>query len=196
MAITFREGFSVQAPIGEVWSFLLDPNRVVLCMPGAELEEIVDENVFRGRIKVKVGPIVANYTGKVVLTEVDEDTYSITMTAEGLETAGGGGSARGNMSSRLQAGDDGSTEIIVDASVEVTGRLAQFGRGIMGGVSNQLFREFASCCKQRLEAGQQGVPEEELASTQEAINIVPVFVKALWAAVVRFFRQLFGRSDS
>src|SRR5690606_10130740 len=151
MAIRIEETFRVGAPVERVWHFLLDPHQVVQCLPGAELIEAQDERTFLGRVRVKVGPISASYKGRAELTEVDEQNHRVRMTGEGQDTKGAG-SARMTMTSRITAGGDGAAEVRVESEVQLVGKLAQFGRGMVEEVSKQLFRQFAECARQRLEA--------------------------------------------
>src|SRR5690606_38787735 len=151
MAIRIEETFRVGAPVERVWRFLLDPHQVVQCLPGAELLEAQDERTFIGRVRVKVGPITASYKGKAELTEVDEQNHRVRMTGEGQDTKGAG-SARMTMTSRITAGEGGAAEVSVESEVQLVGKLAQFGRGMVEEVSKQLFRQFADCARQRLEA--------------------------------------------
>ena len=190
MAISLKETFQVKAPIDQVWRFLLDPQQVVLCMPGAELEEVVGDDTFLGNIRVKVGPITTSYKGRVQFTEVDDQQYVIQMVAEGLEASGG--TAKGTMSSRLRVLPDGRTEVLAEASAEITGRIVQFGRGMIQGVSQQLFQEFAAAARERLEAPPGAAAQEALATTEkQPIRVLPLVFGYLWSAVVRFFRRLF-----
>ncbi len=192
MAIEIQETFQVQAPIEAVWQFLLDPQRVVVCMPGAELEDVVDDRTFLGNIKVKVGPITTSYKGRVQITEVDERQYVVQMVAEGRETSGG--IAKGTMSSRLRALPDGQTEVVTETSVDIAGRIMQFGRGIIQDVSHQLFQQFVACAKEQLEAPEGVATEEAEAATEaEPVRILPLALRALWSPIVRFFRRLIGR---
>src|SRR5690606_18464245 len=151
MAVRVEETFRVDAPVERVWRFLLDPHQVVQCLPGAELIEAQDERTFLGRVRVKVGPITASYKGKAELTEVDEQNHRVRMTGEGQDTKGAG-SARMTMTSQITAGGDGAAEVSVESEVQLVGKLAQFGRGMVEEVSKQLFRQFAECARQRLEA--------------------------------------------
>jgi carbon monoxide dehydrogenase subunit G len=159
-------------------------------MPGAALDEVAGERTFLGTIRVKVGAITANYRGRVELVQVDETGHAVEMVAEGTET--GGGTAKGTMSSRLQALPDGATEVVVEASVEVTGRVAQVGRGMIQGVSRQLFRQFVTCAKARLEAPE-GAPGDALPAHSEPIHLVPLVLRVIWSAIVNFVRRLFRR---
>ncbi len=149
MAMKIEETFEVQAPITSVWEYLIDPQRVVGCLPGAELTEVQDERTFQGRIRVKVGPVTASYKGTARLEKVDEAEHRVRMTGEGKETAGAG-SARMTMTSRLVELPGGGTQVEVQAEVDVVGRIVQFGRGLMEEVSRQLFRQFASCVQATL----------------------------------------------
>lgn len=192
MAIKIQETFSIKAPIDEVWRFLLTPDQVVTCMPGAELQEIVDERTFLGQIKVKVGPIVTKYGGRVRFSERDEAMHVVKIVAEGRET-GGGGSARGSMGSVLKSLGPNETEVSVESEVEVTGRVMQFGRGMIEGVSHQLFQQFVACTKERLERP----GEERAAAAAEApraheakpINGVALVLKVIWSWITGLFRR-------
>ena len=113
MAIDIQETFQVRAPIDLVWRFLLDPQQVAPCMPGAELDEIVDERTFHGNVKIKVGAITTRYKGKVHLSKVDEAARQIEMSAEGRET--GGGTAKGTMHAEIRTLPDGLTEVVAKA---------------------------------------------------------------------------------
>jgi uncharacterized protein len=202
VAIEIRETFQVQAPIDAVWQFVLDPGQVVICMPGAALDQVVDDHTFLGNVRVKLGAITASYKGTVQLTRVDHERYAMQMVAEGRET--GGGMAKGTMSSRLRALSAAQTEVVTEASIDLTGRLMQVGRGMIQGVAHQLFQQFIASLKQRLEAPEAAVGEGAAPPTAaqariaepQAIHALPLVFGALWSALLRFFRQLFGRHDS
>ena len=195
MAIEIKETFQVDAPIDRVWRFMMDPHQVVTCMPGAELSEVVDERTFVGTIKVKVGAITTSYKGRVQITEVDENAHAVEMAAEGRET--GGGTAKGTLRSRLGSLPDGGTEVVAEASVDLTGRIMQVGRGMIQGVSHQLFQQFVASTRQYLEApaGAEGAELARAAGSQP-IRIVPIVLRTLWSGIIRFFRRLFGRPDA
>src|SRR4051812_44354189 len=106
MAIVMRDRFVVRAPIDEVWAFLTDPHRVVSCMAGAHLDHVESERVFRGHIKVSVGPLKASYKGRIEFVEFDAEQHSARLTAEGHES--GGGDAKGQMLSSMRTVDDGT----------------------------------------------------------------------------------------
>jgi hypothetical protein len=197
MAIEIKETFQVRAPMDAVWRFLIDPQQVVTCVPGASLDSAVDERTFLGTVKVKVGAITTSYKGKVQFTERDEQAGAMRMVAEGRET--GGGLAKGTMSGRLRRLPDGQTEVVAEASVDLTGRIMQVGRGMIQGVAGQLFQQFVGAVKQRLEAAETAAAGEGPAAAAaapappQAIRIMPLLFRALRDAIARFFRRLFGR---
>lgn len=192
MAIEFKETLQIDAPIDRVWEFVNDPRRVVSCMPGAGLDEVVDERTFAGSVKVKIGAITASYKGRVVFTEVDAQARSLEAVAEGRET--GGGTAKGTIAIRLSSLAEGPTEFVTEASVDLTGRVMQVGRGMIQGVSRQLFKQFAASTKEILET-EGGAGEAEMAVVeQKPIRLLPLVFRTLWEAVVGFFRRLLGRS--
>lgn len=190
MTISIDETFEVDAPIDAVWKFLTDPHRVVECVPGAELIEVLEDHTFRGRVKVKVGAVTALYEGKASFLEIDESAYKVRIAAEGRET--GGGVGNGTMSSHLRAIDDGRTEVVTQATVEITGRMMQFGRGMIKGVSEQLFQQFVASTKERLEAPE-GAERPVVAGEKEPIALLPIVLRTVWQAIVGFFRRLLRR---
>lgn len=189
MPTRIEERFAVQAPVERVWSYLVDPRRVVGCLPGAELTEVVDDRTFHGAVKVKVGPVTVAYQGRVVLAEIDPAARRVKMLGEGRET-GGAGSARMSMESRLAPAPGGATEVTVLAEVDVVGRLVQLGRGMIEQVSHQLFGQFADCVRATLEAKPGAAPTVEAG---QPVRAVPLLLRALWAALVAFLRRLLGR---
>lgn len=191
MAISLQNRFQVQAPIEAVWQFLMDPQSVVMCMPGAQLEEIVDSSTFLGSVKVAVGPITMSYKGRVQFTSVDEAEHLIRLAAEGRET--GGGSALGSMSSSLRATPEGHTEVEVDVSMDVTGRIVQMGRGLMQDVAADLFGQFVGCVKQSLENESPTEDPDGVAVAAEPVRVVPLFLRALGSILLRFLRRILGR---
>jgi len=190
MSIQVEETFQIAVPIETVWQFLLDPQRVVTCMPGAELEAVIDDRTFDGAVKIKLGAITTRYRGRVQLTEVDPQAHRVCMLAEGRET--GGGTAKGTVTSELRALPDGGTEVVTSAQVDLTGRVMQIGRGMIQGVSSQLFGQFVARTRQTLEApaSQAG---EVAPAREESIPLLRVILSVIWAPVARFFRRLFGR---
>src|SRR5262245_21073499 len=172
MPFKIEEEFQVQAPVQLVWEYLITPAQVVVCIPGAELLEQQDERTFLGAVKVKLGPMVMSFKGLVKFTEIDEESHQVRMVGEGRE-AGGGGSAKVTMISKVTPIDGGGALVVVNAEVDLVGKVVQFGRGMIEEVSKQLFRQFSACVKQHLEStnqsqSTQSQSREEAPQTLEA----------------------------
>jgi carbon monoxide dehydrogenase subunit G len=149
-----ENSFTVGAPPERVFAYLLDVNKIVGCVPGAELSEVVDPNTFKGKVKVKVGPITVAYNGTAKIAERNPVEHSATLEAEGRETTGPG-SARAKAFMSVTADPAGSlVKIVTDYSV--AGRVAQFGRGVMEDVSRRIVNEMAACIKANVEAAEPG----------------------------------------
>lgn len=196
MAFKIEERFEVQAPVERVWKYLIDPARVVECLPGAELLEMKDEHNFTGVIKVKVGPLSMSYKGNAKFTEVNEQTHQVRMVGDAREV-GGSGSTKVTMLSAVAPLAAGGSEVVVNAEVELVGRIVQFGRGMIEEVSRQMFRQFSTCVKAKLEVVEEAQPAESAPPVGEtkAVAAAPLAFRALWAIIVRFFRGLFGKTD-
>ena len=120
---------------------LLDIERIAPSMPGAQLTEIVGDE-FRGTVKVKVGPITAQYKGAAKLAKVDEATRTITIDASGRDTRGQGNASA--MITVVMRDDNGGTVVDIDTALQVTGKVAQFGRGVMSEVSAKILKQFVA----------------------------------------------------
>jgi carbon monoxide dehydrogenase subunit G len=149
MSIRIEEVFEIQAHPDRGWSYLTDPRQVVNCLPGAELTTVENDTTFLGRVKVKVGPIVTAYAGKVILTERDDASRVVRMVGEGRESSGSG-SAKMTMTSMVVGLATGATEVRVTADVDIVGRVAQFGRGMIESVNKQMFKQFTECVRATL----------------------------------------------
>lgn len=149
-----ENSFTVDATPDRVFAYLLDLDQVVGCIPGATLEEVVDSKTFRGTLKVKVGPVQMTYRGTARLLEVEEneDQGSATARVEGdARDVRGADSVRGSMALTVAADGEG-TKVDMSADVNVTGRVSQFGRGMVEDVSRRLVRQMAACLQDRLAA--------------------------------------------
>ena len=144
-----ENSFAVKASPDVVYEFLLDVNNVVSCVPGAELSEVVDPNTFKGKVRIKVGPVTVSYNGTARITSRDADTRTATLEAEGRETTGSG-TAQATTIMAVAADGDAST-VTLATDFTVVGRVAQFGRGIMEDVSRHLVGQAAECIQSKLE---------------------------------------------
>jgi hypothetical protein len=139
--------FSVPAPVSEVWKTLLDVERIAPCMPGATVER-VDGDEVAGRVRVKVGPVTASYAGTARFVAKDEAAHRFVLEGSGRETRGTGtASATVEVSMTEQ---DAVTRVRVVTSLEVTGKQAQFGRGVMADIAAKLTDQFAACLAERV----------------------------------------------
>jgi carbon monoxide dehydrogenase subunit G len=134
--------FRVGVPVAQAWNVLTDVERIAPCMPGAQLQEIEGDE-YRGIVKVKVGPITAQYKGKATFLERDEAAGRLVLRAEGRETRGQGNAAA-NITALLMADGD-ATKVTVNTDLTVTGKVAQFGRGVMADVSAKILGQFVEC---------------------------------------------------
>jgi uncharacterized protein len=138
---------TVPVPVDDAWETLLDIERVAPCMPGAAVEEY-DGKTVTGSVKVKVGPVTVTYKGTAVFEEQDEAAHRMVLAASGRETRGQG-TARAKVTATM-AERDGATTVSVRTDLTVTGRPAQFGRGVMAEVGDRLIGQFADCLSQRI----------------------------------------------
>jgi carbon monoxide dehydrogenase subunit G len=136
-----EHSFIIPVPPEQAWPVLLDVERIAPCMPGATVDS-VESDVIKGRIKVKVGPVQLTYAGTARFTERDDQARSITLEASGKETRGAG-TASATVRSSLED-EGGQTKVVVHTSMNVTGRPAQFGRGVMAEVGGRIIEKFAT----------------------------------------------------
>jgi carbon monoxide dehydrogenase subunit G len=150
MGLRFEHVFLVKAPADRVWDYLTDPFRVAPALPGAAITEKLDDRTYAGTITVKVGPVSARYKGTARFETLDPATRTAEMVASAQDTSGRGG-ADMRMTSRMVERPDGATEVSVVSDVNVTGIMAQFGRGLMQDVSDQMLQRFTEAVRVELE---------------------------------------------
>jgi carbon monoxide dehydrogenase subunit G len=151
MAFEITKTFTIQAPTAKVWAFLTDPRRVAKCLPGAAVTDQLDEKTWTGTMTVKVGPVQSSYKGKVVFEKLDPAAHSAEIVATGQDTKGKGG-ADLRLTSTLKELPGGATEVTTVSRVNVTGILAQMGRGMIQDVSEQMFQVFSQRMRSELES--------------------------------------------
>ena len=147
--------FTVPVPVDQAWQVLLDVERIAPCMPGATLTS-VDGDQFEGTVKVKVGPINLTYGGKARFVSKDDAAHVAVIDGSGKETRGTG-TAKALITCRLLDRGE-STDVEVDTDLNVTGKPAQFGRGVLADVSSKLVDQFAACLSDEIRSG---TPTEE-----------------------------------
>lgn len=172
--------FTVPVPVDEAWGVLLDVPRVAPCMPGATLTDF-DGEEFAGTVKVKVGPIVLTYTGKGRFVERDEAARRVVVEASGRDTRASGTAAATVTATLKPEGD--STRVEVTTDLTVTGKPAQFGRGMLSDVSGRLIGQFADCLAAELSGPEPVPPAQDAATvapeTQPEAEVEPIDVLKL-----------------
>jgi uncharacterized protein len=166
MAMELDNSFTVPVPPDQAWDILLDVKRIAPCMPGATVDE-VDGDVVAGRIKVKVGPVSLTYRGTAKFTERDPEAHLVVMEASGKETRGAGTASATVRASLTPDDSGGGTQVTMHTTMNVTGRPAQFGRGVMVEVGGKLVDQFATNLS-HLIAGDTGTTESGEAAAPSA----------------------------
>ena len=139
--------FTVNAPIDKTWEVLTDVERIAPCMPGAQLTG-VDGDVYSGKVKIKVGPVVATYTGTITFAEKDQATHHAVIKAKGKD-ARGGGNASATITAQLRE-SAGRTTVTVDTDLTITGKIAQFGSGMIQEISEKLLSQFTASLEEEI----------------------------------------------
>ncbi len=152
--------FTVSAPVEKAWEVMLDLERVAPCLPGAAIRDS-DGDEYEGTMKVKIGPITANYKGTVKFEETDEENHRAVLQATGRDARGQGTASAAIVSTMRQEGEQ--TKVSVETDMKLTGRAAQFGRGIAQDVATRMLDQFAACLEREIG----GSPQEATAPSGE-----------------------------
>jgi carbon monoxide dehydrogenase subunit G len=158
--------FRVPVPVAQAWDVLLDVERVAPCMPGATVESFDGETIV-GRVKVKVGPIQVTYSGTARFTDKDEGSRRAVIEASAKE-ARGSGTALATITTQLHDDGGSATNVTVTTDLAITGKPAQFGRGVMEEVGNKLLGRFADCLADTLGSGEAADSSSEATATEPA----------------------------
>lgn len=151
-----ENSFEVAADPDEVYRFLQDAHNVAACFPGAELVEDLGEDAYRGKVKIKVGPVTAAYQGVAKVVERDAEARTAVLLADGKDTRGSG-TAKARATMRVTPSGEGAN-VVLATDLTISGKLAQFGRGIMADVSGRMVGELASRVRERIEQGGEPAP--------------------------------------
>lgn len=160
--------FVVEVPIAEAWATLTDVERIAPCLPGAQLTE-VEGDVYRGQVKVKVGPILAQFKGQASFSSLDEAARVAVLKAEGRDTTGKGNAAA-TITARLTELTPTSTQCVVDTDLAISGKVAQFGRGALADVSDRLLAQFVENLNTLIASGPAPVAPD--ASTSDGVRTI------------------------
>ena len=192
MAIHLENEFTVPASTDEVWEFLLDPRRVAPCMPGAELTEVVNDHQYKGKVNIKMGPVSLSFNGDVDITERNDDAKRMVMKAKGSEMKGKG-QATATVVSSLERNGSG-TKMRISQDIDLSGPLAQYGRGMIQDVSGSLMDEFAGRIQADLSRGPNGASAAAPpARKKNQVSGTKLGWIAFKSGIARFFKKLFGK---
>lgn len=193
MGITLEQRVTLSAPPERVWAFMTDPVQVAGCLPGAAITSQVDERTYAGTMTVKIGPVTAAYKGTIRFERLDPQRLEAELVGRGQDVKGKGG-AEMRMSSRLLPVEGGRTEVVVHADVNISGILAQMGRGMIESVSTQLFQQFSAAMQQRLgTAPGSGQPDDQTPPPEaKSLDALSLGAKAVGETMGRAVRRLFG----
>lgn len=188
-----ENSFEVAADPDEVYRFLQDAHNVAACFPGAELTEDLGEDSYRGKVKIKVGPVTAAYQGVAKVVERDAVARTAVLLADGKDTRGSG-TAKARATMRVTPAGAGAN-VVLATDLTISGKLAQFGRGIMADVSGRMVGELAARVRERIERGDEPAPVPEPVSAPAAevpamkvsalIRVVLAGILERWAARLR-----------
>jgi uncharacterized protein len=140
--------FTVGVPVDQAWGRMLDLEKIAPCLPGAAIQEETADGEYAGTIKVEIGPITVGYKGTVMFEETDESAHRAVLRATGRETRGQGTASATIVSTLREEGE--GTRVNVETDLLLTGRVAQFGRGIAQGVATEMLDEFAACLEREI----------------------------------------------
>jgi uncharacterized protein len=198
MQVTLDKTFPIAAGPDACWQILSDIPNMASCMPGAEITEKIDEQNYKGTVKVKVGPATAAFGGDIQVLEINREQRSIKMLGKGADKSGS--TASMELTATLVAADDGITNLVGKSDVIVNGKFAQFGGRMMTSVSDMLLAQFASNFAIKAQAV---APVANLAAgtsnagASTASAAAPVTelnaFKILWMLITNFFKGIFGK---
>lgn len=169
--VQITTSFDVPVPPDRAWDVLLDVERIAPCMPGATLDSH-DGDLYEGRVKLKFGPVLAQYAGTMQIIERDPDSHSLCMVAKGREQRGTG-RAEATVRARLTKAAEGSTQVDVDTEFKLSGRAAQFGRSVLQDVSKRLVTTFADNLADQLRPPLRTAGDSTGATDHQPLPVVP-----------------------
>lgn len=164
-----KHQFTVPVPVEDAWRILTDVERIAPCLPGAQLQE-VEGDTYRGVVKVKVGPIQAQFKGQASFTERDDSAHRVVLKGEGRDT-GGKGNASALITAELTAESPTSTAVVVNTDLAITGKVAQFGRGAMADVSDKILAQFVVNLNELIASGGASTAPAPSAQAEESSGV-------------------------
>jgi carbon monoxide dehydrogenase subunit G len=191
--VQINSEFTVAAPIQEVWNYMLDVQRVAPCMPGAELTQVVNDRQFKGRVKVKMGPVALAFAGTINMIERNDAAHRVVMKASGAEEKGKG-QAEATVTSYMQPEGNG-TRVVVQQDISMSGAVAQYGARMIQDATNVLMKQFVSCMQADLARARTGAPSGPRKAAKPVSGLTLGF-QAFIMSIKRFFSGLFGKKSA
>jgi len=189
MKVKMTKNFTIGAPIGDVWDFMTDIEKVSSCIPGAKYVEDLDDNCHAVMLTIKVGPIKSSYKSEVSIRNLDVNNHTLEIEGKGTDVKGKGGATMEMVGSLTDSGD-GITEINGDSTVTIQGMLAQFGSRMVEDVSNQLFLQFTKSLAAKLEGnGEQADETESSNETLSGVAVVGAAIKGVSGRLMDKFKK-------
>ena len=189
MKVKMTKNFTIGAPIGNVWDFMTDIEKVSSCIPGAKYVEDLDDNCHAVMLTIKVGPIKSSYKSEVSIRNLDVNNHTLEIEGRGIDVKGKGGATMEMVGSLTDSGD-GTTEINGDSTVTIQGMLAQFGSRMVEDVSNQLFLQFTKSLAAKLEGnGEQADETESSNETLSGVAVVGAAIKGVSGRLMDKFKK-------
>ena len=189
MKVKMTKNFTIGAPIGDVWDFMTDIEKVSSCIPGAQYVEDLGDNCHAVMLTIKVGPIKSSYKSEVSISNLDVNNHTLEIEGRGIDVKGKGGATMEMVGSLTDSGD-GTTEINGDSTVTIQGMLAQFGSRMVEDVSNQLFLQFTKSLAAKLEGnGEQADETESSIETLSGVAVVGAAIKGVSGRLMDKFKK-------
>lgn len=192
MKVTLNKVFALDAQSDQAWQLLKNIELVAGCMPGAEITEVTDQNNYKGKVKIKIGPMNLAFNGDIVVKNIDPEKHQIHLIAKGQDSKGSS-SASMELSAVIKPTESGASELAGDAEVTVNGKLANFGGRMMTQVSDQILNLFADNFRERLAASATESNETLSAEPEEPKTQEINGLKFAWQALVGLILSLFGK---
>lgn len=192
--LEINNSFTVPVPIAEAWKVLIDIERIVPCMPGAELLEVIDASNYRGQVSTRLGPVTMTFGGTASIEEIDAANYRARIKTQGRDSKGRGG-VEASISFSLEP-EGGATAVSVHTDLRLSGSVAQYGRGagMVTDLASHWMAQFAECLQARLVRDRSESGFTDTRPEQKSIPLLGLSLRLLWNAVRRAAGRLLGRS--
>jgi carbon monoxide dehydrogenase subunit G len=190
MQVTINKVFPLDGSVSDAWNLLENIEQVASCMPGAEITEAVDENNFKGSVKVKIGPMHVAFNGDIAVQEINPSEHQVHLIAKGQDSKGTS-SASMDLTASVRTGESGASELTGDADVTVNGKLANFGGRMMTQVADQILGQFADNFSSKLGASAGSEDSAQTISEPEPQVEEINGLKFAWQALIGFIKSFF-----